>query len=328
MKTIELKCESCGAIMQVNDDKSIVSCPYCKNSKLIHKEPDITEKVKEAERITYAKETGRLKAEEDAKGRKKQKKFAKVILTLFIIGIIIGVAFAVNYYSLEHMEDPFTCMDVKFSGIDSKGKAEVISNSSCEGYHDINYNILKNENLKEGQTITIEVTSDKYRFDIYSKEYKVTGLSMPLTDLNQLTDEMITKLHSYSENHIKNKPFGVAFHGEVVSITPYKMYLYTNGTTENILYDVYKTTIKTKSGNTYDKYIVGYFENFLILTNEELFSYDRLWHCGQSIKAGDPNVGTANSKDYAGYMNGFETIEEFKTYLNQENDGSFKITER
>ena len=226
------------------------------------------------------------------------------------------------------MENPFNCIDVKFYGVDGSGKVEIINNETCDNYVDLQFSVSENNQLKEGQTINILVSSDTYRFDTYSKEYKVSGLSKYLTNLAQLTNEMITKLHNYSSNHLKDKGYGISFKGEVVSLTPYKIYLATNGKDDNVLYDVYKTTIKTRSGKKYDKYMVAYYEDFLLLTNNELFSYSRLWHCGRVIEAGHPNVSSANMKDYAGYLNGFEQIEDFKAYINQNNDGKYEITEK
>lgn len=328
MKKIDLKCSNCGAMMQLSEDKTFAECQYCKNKILLRNELSIEEQVRRAEQISYAKERGEIRANQEA--QRKQKRL-KVILVLFVIFLLVGLgvlSLVATYLSKEPMEDPFKCINIKFYGIDGTGKAEVINNETCENYPQINYSILSNENLKEGQTISVVATSDTYRFDINAKDYTVTGLSKYLTKLEQLTDETITKLHNYSKNHLNEYAYGISFKGEVVSITPYKIYLYSNGKNKNILYDVYKTTIKTRTGRTFDKYIVAYYENFLLLTNNELFSYSRLWHCGNTIEAGDPNVYTANSKDYAGFMNGFLSIEDFKSYINKNNDGSFEITER
>lgn len=328
MKTIDLKCTNCGAMMQLSEDKSSAECQYCKNKILLTKELSIEEQARRAEQLSYAKERGEIRANVEAK---KKQTGLKIIAILIVIGLLIGSAimsFVVKYLSLEPMDDPFKCIEVKFSGVDGNGRAEIINNETCENYPEIEYSILENDKLKEGQKINIIATSDTYRFDKGSKEYVVTGLSKYLTKLDQLTEEIINKVHTYSKNHIKENGYGISFKGEEVSLTPYKIYLYSNGKDKNILYDLYKLQVKTRTGKIFDKYVVVYYENFLLLTNKELFSYSRLWHCGKTIPAGSPSVSTANSKDYAGYMTGFLSEEDFKSYINRDNDGSFEITEK
>lgn len=326
MKKIDLKCTSCGATMQLSTDKTSAECPYCKNKVLFKKEMSLEEQATREEQLSYAREKGEIRANQEAIKKERSLKVIVVLIIAFIIGGSLVATFVIKYLSLEPMEDPFRCIDVKFYGVDGSGKAEIINNETCDNYAELDFSLMDEKELKEGQNISVVVSSDTYRFDTYSKDYQVTGLSKYLTKLDQLTDEMITKLHSYSSNHLKDNGYGISFKGEVVSLTPYKVYLATNGKNDNILYDVYKTTIKTKTGKKFDKYMVAYYEDFLLLSNKELFSYSRLWHCGKIIAAGDPKVYTANSKDYAGLLNGFETIEDFEAYINQDNDGKYEIT--
>mgnify|MGYP003314612335 CR=1 FL=1 len=51
MKLVDLKCERCGAEMQLNEEKTIARCPYCKNKFLIAKEPSLEEQIKKAEKF-------------------------------------------------------------------------------------------------------------------------------------------------------------------------------------------------------------------------------------------------------------------------------------
>lgn len=48
MKVIDLKCDSCGAVMHLNEDKTMAECPFCKNKKLIKKTEDINTLKKQA----------------------------------------------------------------------------------------------------------------------------------------------------------------------------------------------------------------------------------------------------------------------------------------
>ena len=329
MKKVDLKCNGCGAPMQLSEDKTYAECPYCKNKVLLKNELSLEEQTKRAEELSYAKEKGEIRANEEALKKQKRQKRRAVFIVIFIL-VGLGVfSLLSTYYSKELIEDPFKCINIKISGIDGQGKVDTIDNETCPYYSDIEYYIANNGKLKENQTINITVMSEKYRFDKYSKEYTVTGLSKYLKNLDQLSNEAITQLHRYSETHLRDDiTNGISFSGELVNLTPYKLYLYSNGSSKNILYDVYKATIKTSSGKKFDKYVVAYYENFLILNTKELFSYSRQWHCGNSIAAGDPKVYTANGKDYAGFMTGFLNIEDFKSYINKKNDGSFEITEK
>ncbi len=328
MRKIDLKCQNCGAMMHVSDDKTEVVCPYCKNKFLLSTDDDIFELAKKEEQLSYARKSGERKAiEESEKRQKKHKFFSKIRILLIIILIFMG-CFLINYFSLEEMKDPFSCISVEFVGVDGKGKAKLIDNKSCEYYSDIEYSFSKENDLKESETIYVFVSSDKYRFGISSKKYKVEGLSRYLYDLSNLTDASIEKVHNYSYNHLSSKAFGSTFSGEIVSLEPYKLFLLTDNESVNTLFDVYKTSIKTPTGNIYEKLVVAYYEDFLLLNSDELFSYSKLYHCGGVIKAGDPNAISALDKNYVGYIIGFESIEDFKAYLSEGNDGSFVIKEK
>ncbi len=51
MKKIDLKCPSCGGIMKVSEDKTEITCQYCKHKFLIEKEKTI-EELKETGSVT------------------------------------------------------------------------------------------------------------------------------------------------------------------------------------------------------------------------------------------------------------------------------------
>lgn len=206
-------------------------------------------------------------------------------------------------------------------------KQKIINNGKCENFLDINYTFSEENKLNEGEKVSLKATSEKYRFGVVTQEYTVTGLSKYLNNLDDLTEEILNKLHDFSYNHLKNN-LGITFEGKVKKLVPYKLFLYTNGENDNILYDVYKISIKTKSGNIYDKFVVAYYSDFLILNNDELFSYSKLYHCGNIILAGDPSAFTTLSKNYAGFITGFINIEDFRSYINKKNDGSYEIKER
>ena len=326
MKKIDLKCENCGALMQVSEDKTEAVCPYCNHKFLIEREPDIEELSQKAEKLSYAKEAGKIKAIDESMKQHSKRKFKALIITIVVFLILIIVGALIKYNSLEYIKDPFECITVNFTGTDGTGTAKIVTNNKCENHDNIKYLLSKKDKLTESEKITITASSDKYRFGISKKEYIVTGLSLYLTDLNNLTTDMITKIHELSANELKEN--SIAFSGEVVNMVPYKLYLYTNNQNDNVLYDVYKVSIKTKSGNVYEKFKVAYYEDFVLLKNSELFSYSRLYYLGNVINAGDPNAYNSMDKNYAGNLIGFESITDFKSYVSKNNDGSFELKER
>lgn len=328
MKKIDLKCPHCGANMDISNDKSEVTCPYCQYKFLLEKMPNIDELSKREEMLSYARETGERRAIEDSNKRQKKKKTKAIIITILVVIMCAIITTIINYYSLEYMKDPFECVSIKFNGIDGSGEASVDNNETCSNFSDIEFVFSKEKELIEGEKITITAISNKYRFGTKSKEYIVSGLSKYLESLDNLSEDMLVKLYEFSYNYLKNNSFGITFSGEIESLVPYKLYLYTNNKDKNILYDVYKTYIKTKSGNSYEKLVVAYYEDFVLLDNKELFSYSKLSYCGNTIKAGDPNEYSAIKPDYAGNLTGFYTIEDFKSYLNKNNDGTFEIKEK
>lgn len=328
MKKIELECNNCGAIMQLSNDKSEAFCPYCKNKILIEKAPTLEELTIREEKISYAKRTGENKAEEEFEIRKKKKRRKTAIIICLSFVLFISIVIAVNYYSLEPMDDPFKCIDVKFVGSDENGSLEIVDNKSCSNYSDIKFTVSKGRKLKEEEKVTITATSDKYRFDKSTREYTVSGLSLYLKNLDNLSEKLLEKLHNTSTDFLKNRALGISFKGELVNLYPHKLYLYTNEKNDNILYDVFKAEIKTSGGNIYEKYLVASYTNFIILNNDQLFSYSELNKCGNNIKAGDPNEYSAFSNEYAGLLNGFLSITDFENYISKNNDGTFKIIQK
>lgn len=326
MKKISLKCESCGGTMQVSPDKTEATCPYCKHKFLIQKDPTLDELKEKEEKLSYAREKGIR----DAISENKRKNRKHTILAMFFafIGIIVIAVICtfVDYFAKEYMENPFKCIDVSFDGIEGKGKLIMNDNNSCENYSDLKFMPTKENNLNQNEKIKIVVTSDKYRFDEMEKEYTVTELSEYLKDLNNLTSEMINKIHETTKAELQN--MGSVFYGKVASLEPYKFYLYTNNDKSNILYDVYKAKIKTRSGKVFVKYKAVYYENFAILNTKELFTYAKSYQVINSVLAGDPKITNAGDNNYAGYTYGFLTIDDLKIKINKENDGTFVIKEK
>lgn len=326
MKKIDLKCPSCGGIMKVSEDKTEITCQYCKHKFLIEKEKTIEELKEQEEAISYAREKGIRKAKDEALKTEKKNNRKVFFLTLGGIIALSTISVTISYYTKEYLPDPFRCIDIKFIGTSGKGEAKIISNGKCEESKDIDFSTTTVKNLKEGDEIYVDASSSKYRFETDRKKYIVKGLSNYLTDINNLTEEMIAKIHKLSSEELKETG-SVTKNAKILSLTPYKLYLYTDGENKSILYDVYKIKIKSNyDGKTYEKIKATSFEDFVILDeNDELFRYSRLSREGNVIHAGEDGV---YGFGYIGTIIGYKSIDEFKGDINKNNDGRFKIQEK
>lgn len=320
MKKIVLKCDSCGATMELEENQKIAVCPFCKNKYYLDKEPDIEKLASDKEKMTYAEQMGRIKAMSNYQ-RKKNLKVFVTIIGIFILVITIIIFIAKGYVeSLEYVEDPFECINVEFSGDDNNGQLIITDNKKCDYFYELKYKSTKSYKLKQGEKINISVYSSDYRFGVSSKEYKVTGLNIYLTDLSELTEPMIKKIHNLSSGTIKTKSIRTYYNGKVKSLTPYKLYLLTNKEDKNYLFDVYKLVNKSNSGKTYTKYVVAYYEDVVFTNNENLFKYIRLRYAGDMINAGSSKGNIFN--DGIGYIYGFNNMNEFESYLAREFDSA------
>ena len=235
--------------MQVSPDKTEATCPYCKHKFLIQKDQTIEELKEKEEKLSYAREKGIRDAISEDKKKNRKNTISTIILVFIGIIVVSVISEFIGYYAKEYMENPFKCIDVSFAGLEGKGKLIITDNNSCQNYSDLKFMPTKDNNLNQNEKIKIVVTSDNYRFDEIEKEYTVTGLSEYLKDLNNLTSEMITKIHKSTKAELQD--MGIVFRGKLVSLEPYKFYLYTKNDKNNILYDVYKAKIKPDSGKVF-----------------------------------------------------------------------------
>ncbi len=121
---------------------------------------------------------------------------------------------------LEETEvfDPFKGVEVVFTGVDGEGKAEINVTSDDKIYKDLEYRADPFYDLKEGDTVTVEVrTKDSYdeastieacaeKYDkvpsVVSKEFKVEGLGKYITKCSDITDANIKDIKKVAEDKI------------------------------------------------------------------------------------------------------------------------------
>lgn len=154
--------------------------------------------------------------------------------------------------------DPFTDIEVTFSGIAPNGYAEITNNSSDSYVKNMYFYISDNQGLSNGDTVVVTLGEDiDYYIDTYGifltateKEYTVSGLGKYVTELSEIPEDTLNKMKQESEDafnaHVANywaQSEGLTGHTYVgcYFLTP------KDGTNDyplgyNTIYLVYKTT--------------------------------------------------------------------------------------
>ncbi len=318
MKKIDLTCPKCGAIMDINEEQTEANCSYCRYKFLIEKDETLEEAKKRVHELAYEYESGKYRAQREHEAKSKFKKTLGVIIALAIL--FIGVL--VFYYSREYIEDPFEGVNVTFSGIDGMGTAEITFSNKKNS--DINYKLSKDNNLSEDEEIKIRVSSENYRFGQREKTYKVEGLLKYLSKLEDISESQRKTINEKSSALLRQDvENGYSFEGTITELTPYKFYLGTKSK-GNYLFDIFKIKIKTSTGKVFEKYVVAEYENIII--TDDVFKFTHLERIGNSILAGDPKQYTVLSDDYAGFLFGFESINELDNYIEVKYDDIKELT--
>lgn len=323
MNKIELTCPKCHANMKLSDDGSQAHCEYCDYCFLVQKDESLESAYERVHKLAYAEADGRNRANEDSEKRKLSKKIKTILLVAALLILLIVVVIMVSFFSKELIKDPFDNITLSFYGENTKGEVTI---NYKEKNSEIEYRVSKDKNLTEGETIIVYVTSKKYRFSEYEKEYKVTGLMKQITSLDEITDNIKTYLNNSSYEFQKNKiETGYSFKGKILKLKPYAMYL---GKTEtsNVIFDIFTVKIETNSNNSFIKYVVTAYSNVILTKDEENpVKYNDTDNIGGMILAGDPNSLNAFDGNYAGYIHGFERLSGLDNYIIEEYDKSMKV---
>ena len=72
-----------------------------------------------------------------------------------VILVLIFIGCQTYESNLEYVEDPFSYIDVSFSGIDNLGEAKINYKDNYKKY--IYYSISKDTGLSEGEKVTVTV---------------------------------------------------------------------------------------------------------------------------------------------------------------------------
>lgn len=323
MKMIDLNCPKCGATINPDMEKGRCECKYCGHQMLIEKEDTLEEIAAKAQSKAYGFHKGKLQAEAEAgiirEGAVAQKKTMPTLLLIIMVLVIIGVIVATMSHFAKLKVNPFDCIEVSFKGTDGDG--EVVLKMVGKGDVDptrIDYDVSKSSDLSQGDIISILASSSDYRLTEKSKTYIVEGLDEYLTDLADISAEMMELLDKKAADIQEINLSSTKGNGTFVNMKPVKLFLLTDGEQSNQLYVVHEVNFATEEGNkTY--YVSTGFEGVVLRSGTQT--------------SADMNYGMyyGNSftrVDSITYITAYESIESVRTDLLTGQAQDMELTER
>lgn len=283
MKTIDLTCPKCGATMKPDRYAGKALCEYCGYQMLIEKEDTLEEIRAKEQAKSYGYHRGRLRAEAEAKEADRRKTGPlKIYLLIFgVIALLLVFVNAVNYLSMPQI-NPFDYIEVSFVGTDGDGevKLEVKGAIDCIDANFIDFEISKEDYLFQGETITVEAASEKYRLSEQSKSFIVEGLDEYLKDLEDIPQEALELIHLKAEARLELNLDSSKESGHFIDMKPVKLFLLTDGKQTNSLYDAFEVHFSTNDGEKTFYVLVGFDD--VIVRNGAQVSIDMSYgmYCG------------------------------------------------
>ena len=281
IKTMSLTCPSCGGVMELveNEDKAV--CPYCGNELLIEKE--------DSARKEYEKLIARARAEEDIKDfqeqRKRKRRLKRWLITFCIIAglLLINIlipASPMNRLVFPPTVDPFTCADIKFSGMSGEGVAELRISDNGEEYADEDrFEVVPKTHLSNGDVVTVKVkTTPGWHFEPAEKQFTVEGLTAWVLGTDQLNGDNLTAIHRNTERLIREdwKDIVSSSFAQDMICTPYKLYLFVADEDtlyeRNVLYDTYEVNVTRKDGTVFTSYEACRYSDLRIPADGEMIA--------------------------------------------------------
>lgn len=274
MKLIDMTCPKCNATMTPDLEKGVAECAYCGHRVLIEQEDTAEEIRAKAQSKAYGYHSGRLQAEAEARDKAARKeKLRKVKTAAIIVGAIVLLLVVVNLGNTltKPKVNPFDCIEVTFQGNDGEGEILVEQKASGEDIdpNQIDYEISKKRNLSQGDTITIEASSDVYLLTESTKVYTVEGLDEYLKSLDNIPQEALELIHTRAEAILETNLNGCVAAGILTDMKPVKLFLTTDGKQTNELYDVFEVHFATNNGEAV-YYVLACFDDVIIRDREQV----------------------------------------------------------
>lgn len=322
MKIIELTCPNCRGHIKHNKEESLLICEYCGYRALIEEDKD--NNIKFIEQKTYAKVRGayRAKAEHDVRTM-----FQKIILGLILIGLVLAVGYFYNAYQVSKLPeiDPFEYIEVSFSGLTGRGEAEIIYKAEDLDYnlYDIDYEISKDEFLKEGETLVVTASSDAFRLTKDMEKYKVEGLDVYLDDIDKITEANIETIIEGAGDEVHSDIASLPYTFKSFEMEPVKLYFLSNGQNENFLVCVFKVEYILKGGSKAYNYMVAAYDNVVVrgVGEKSTITYKVNFFDGDVMQI-------KSDTEYGPYLFAFETLEGAKSKIMTSRAANMKFQEK
>ena len=251
MKTKDMTCPKCGAVMKTDDKKENAICEYCGYHVIFAHHVAQNETV-----ITQNSQKG------------KGGVFAICIIAVFIL---IGTIFCFSEEMTKPEINPFDYIEVSFEGKNGKGEVSIETKPGDEGIHtgEIRFDISKESALSQGETIRIQATSESYRLSESERVFQVEGLDEYLSDLENIPREALELIHKKSESVLDMNLDTCKDAGVFTDMKPVKIFLATDGKYENCLYDVFEAYFSV-DGEDKTFYVVASFSDVIVREGEQV----------------------------------------------------------
>ncbi len=264
MKTLSLKCPSCGGKVELSADGEKAVCPYCGHVILIEKDKTAQKE--------YERRMAKARAEEDIKDlqskRQRRRRLKGWLIALCVIAGILLINVCIPDSPMHELvfprkADPFTIVSVKFSGMSGEGRAEVqVSGRSDTEYADTaRFEVVPKTGLSNGDTVIVKAKAPAgWRFEPAEKEFTVEGLTVWVLSTGQLSGDDLAAIHANTERLIREdwEDIVSSSFAQDMTYTPYRTYLFVSdeetGYERNVLYDTYEVKVTRKDGSVLTSY--------------------------------------------------------------------------
>ena len=249
--------------MELSADGEKAVCPYCGHEMLIDMDDSAQEEYER--RIVLAR------AEEDIKDlRVKRQRRRRLKGMLIAFGVIAGMFLIylaipgspIHELAFPRTADPFTSVNVKFSGMSGEGRAEVqVSDRNAEYADEVKFEVTPDTGLSNGDAVTVKAQAPLgWRFDPSEKQFTVEGLTAWVTSTEQLSGDNLKKIHANTERLIREDWEEIVSSSLAQDMTyaPYRMYLFVSDENtsydRNVLYDTYEVKVTREDGSVLTSY--------------------------------------------------------------------------
>lgn len=320
MKTIDMNCPNCGAPLKQTTDREKAVCDYCGYQMLLEREDTIEEIREKAHAKSYGYHKGKLDAEAEAQAQAaKKEKRRGIKKTAIIIGVILLIVIASVFSTTlsKPQINPYDYVQVSFQGVDGEGEVLLDIESGTEEIDTsyIHYEVSKDYQLTQGETITIYADSEQYRLSEKAKSYVVEGLDEYLKDLTDIPKEALEMIHLKAESELDYHLEYCKNAGTFESMMPVKLFLATDGKQTNKIYDVFEAHFVTEDGEE-THYIVADFSDVIVREDGQI----------SMSMSGDISLGNYIQIDVF-WIRGYNSLEEVRAALLTGQDSYMELKE-